>query len=161
MAETGRFGVEPGVGWLHAVAVDYGWTDAHNQRHQGGEHVRHSFAAIVLISVFFSGGAAAAMQSRAGRAPLVLHAEAAPSPTPPIASPEQITVAPSVAVVAPNTQIEAPVTAAAQANAQPLTPDGSGGSKRRLLFGAAGLAALMGIVLLVIAVRSGRRSEQK
>jgi hypothetical protein len=122
--------------------------------------VRHSFAAIVLISVFFSGGAAAAMQSRAGRAPLVLHAEATPSPTPPRALPEEMTVAPSVAVVAASTQLEAPVTADAQANAQPLTTDDDGTTKRTVLFGGAGLAAFLALVLLVIAVRGAGKSRR-
>jgi len=128
---------------------------------------------VLLVLVFFSAGAAVPVQSLAGRpgAPMTdnvrhrdaapLHAQTAPSSTPPLTPPEEITVAPSVAAVSPHTEFQAPATAQAEANVQPLTADDGNGSKRELLYGAAAVAAFLAVILLIVAVRGGGRSRQK
>ncbi len=88
-----------------------------------------------------------------------LRAQTAPSSTPPLMAPEEITVQPSVVAVSPHTEFQAPVTAQAEANVQPLTADEGDGSKREFLYGAAAVAAFLAVVLLIFAVRGGRSRQ--
>jgi hypothetical protein len=108
-----------------------------------------AFSAAFVVGVFLASGLSGSAAARA---------ETAASATPAAAGatePVSIVV-PTVISVQPGTQVAAPVTAVAQAAAQPLTQS-EGGTLKRWMYVAAALAALLGVVLVIIAVRGGSR----